>query len=203
MLFGEIPLTLSSEVPENSIPRASEQEINDFVRADFEEAIALLPTQAVDSVRLTSSVQALQTSEFGRARDVLEAIRNSGLYRLKDINADGIFDANDHYGQNIFFIQALLLYAEASVSVGDYASAIQAVNTPYMQFAMSPLLSQGATQEEILSAIRSFFAVWNDGLKFPNAVRWGETANWNRCALMPIPQQVIEENPLVRQNQGW
>jgi hypothetical protein len=202
-LFGGTPLTTNSETPANSIPRASEQEMNNSVRADFEAAIENIPVAAADSVRLLLSVQALQTPDFARAKTLLETIRNSGLYKFRDINGDGTINADDRDAQNIFFFQILLLSAEASVNTGNNAEAISLVNIPYGQLGMSPVLSPGTTLEGTRVAIRNLFTTWNDGLKFLNATRWDDPDNWGYRALMPIPQQAMETNPNLQQNPGW
>jgi hypothetical protein len=202
-LFGGTPLTLTTETAANSIPRASEQEMNDAVRADFEAATETenIPVLAADSVRLLLSIHALQISDFIRAKNLLEGMRNNGLYSFRDINGDDIINADDRDAQ--IFVQILLLSAEASVNLENNMEATQLVNILCAQLGMMPLLSQGATQEEIRAAIRSLFTAWNDGLKFLNVARWGDTEIWGSRALMPIPSGAMETNPNLVQNPGY
>jgi hypothetical protein len=198
-LFGGIPVTVSSETSANSVPRASEQEVNDLILADFYKAIDLLPSQAADTVYLMLSVQALQISDFERAKMELDKMRNSELYGFTDVNNDGVINATDRNAQNILYAQILLLSAEASLNLGHNEEAIQTVNIFMESSGMAPIL----TQEEIRTAIRSIFATWNDGLKFLNAARWGDTEDWEHRALLPVPRQAMEDNPDLMQNPGW
>jgi hypothetical protein len=200
-LFGGIPLTTDVEIPETTLPRAAAEEINDFVTSDLMTAAVFLSAASADSIRLTLGVQALQRGNFQQAKEALASIIDSGMYRLVDVNGDGLIDA-DERAYNTFIAQAYLLAAEANLNMGNTQEALQYVNMLYMAESKA-LLSQAATLEEIRTAIQTLFADWDGGLKFLNKTRWAQTENWGARQLMPIPQNVMNTNPNIVQNPGW
>ncbi|MDR1644917.1 MAG: RagB/SusD family nutrient uptake outer membrane protein [Tannerellaceae bacterium] len=185
-LFGGTPLFTSYRELVNDLPRATVEEINVFIRSALEEAIGMLPAQAADSLRLMLSVHSLQGSDFYHALSLLEGIRQGGLEDFDPLS----------------FAQCLLLSAEAYVQVGNIAKALESLNVVNARHGWAILL-QG-TPDEVSTAIRYFFGLWNEGLQFLNAVRWGQTESWAiHMRLLPIPTKVIEENPYIAQNPGW
>jgi hypothetical protein len=59
--------------------------------------------------------------------------------------------------------------------------------------------------DDIHAAIKEAFSIKNRdaGMKYLNADRWGETANWGHRQILPVPMRAIEENPNLVQNPGW
>ncbi|MDR1866205.1 MAG: RagB/SusD family nutrient uptake outer membrane protein [Bacteroidales bacterium] len=215
-LYTGVPLLTNTETSLNEIPRNSVSEVNDFVRAHLDEATLLLPqsvgappkyltiTRSFDA-HFVNALQALQANDVSRARDRLNGLRNdmqSGNVGFYDSNQDGIFDGIDR-PYNIMTAQIYLLSAELSLNAGDTGEARELINTLYQIQELNPPVSQGATTEEVRTAIRTAFANWDTGIKFLNTMRWGETAQWGHYASLPIPVSVMAANPNMMQNPGW
>jgi hypothetical protein len=202
-LFGGVPLVTAPEetLIINELPRTSEQQMNDFIRAELEYAVAYLSGQpSRDSIRFTLSLHVLQTGDAALAKSHLTEIINGSHF--VDINGDAIINDNERQA-NMMLVQAYLLRAEAALATGNNNEAAQMVSVLYQRLNTGEQLQPSATAEEIRTAVRNIFSNWNTGMKFLNTDRWGLTANWGGRALLPIPQQVMEANPNLTQNPGW
>jgi tetratricopeptide (TPR) repeat protein len=200
-LFGGVPLHTDGEMIFIDIPRASEQEIDNFILSSLEEALQLLPLQVADSVRLMSAIHALQINDVAKAQAALDEIlsRNTSI---KDINGDGRIDAVD-YPHNTLFARACLLSAEIALYSGNATKAIESVNRIYAIPGLTAPLAIESTPEQIMDAIRNEFTHCNSGMWYLNSVRWGLTSTWSYHTLLPIPGKAMQDNRLLVQNPGY
>ena len=188
-LFGGVPLAtdVSSPFPNpnSCLWRASEEELSEFIRASF------------NTSKTDLALFEMQAGNWAAANSLYADIFPTPT--VSDINGDGIVNEVDKH----YWIPKLLLAAEASLRTGDATQAIGYVNVACASRGMElPSLST-ATSDEILAVIKTTYAGYDEGLKFRNASRWGETQTWGYRNLMPVPQQLLEENPCLQQNPGW
>jgi PKD repeat protein len=202
-LFDGVPLILSSGYRTDEHSRVSEQEMNEFIYDGFNSAIHLLPTG--DSIDYMYAIVASQDNNayyaYEKIMDAISRLIDSGLFSFTDTNGDVIISV-DEYAANIIMIRMNLLVAEASLKAGYTAEAALRINTLYQLFRQPPL-SPTTTADGIRTAIRNIFSNCDAGMKYLNIVRWDLASEWGHRILLPIPQQALEENPNLTQNQGW
>lgn len=212
MVFGGVPYSNSMDYHWTALARVTEDELAAAVHSDMNSALDFLSGADIAQARFISAIMCMTqrgTYDAGKvtaALEMLEAIISSQvLTYVQDLNGDGLQDANDRTGSNLLWAQTRLLIAEALVGTGfsDQAKAIGYVNEVCAALGQVPILSVGATGSDVLAAVKSLFNTWDAGLKYPNKVRWGETADWGTYTLLPIPQQAMDLGPKLMQNAGW
>lgn len=196
-LFGDVPMPGDGETY-TQIPRRPSDEVKDRAKADLEYANQFLGGSDKAEAMYMCGLQGMQRGDFDYALDLLKNAIESGKL-VWDANVDGKFDQSD----NSIAVHAHLLAAEASLENENREGALGYVNRIYAELKEQPYLSEAATIEEIREGIRTTFSSWNTGLKIMNAERWGETAEWDFRALLPIPQAAMDENKHLLQNPGW
>lgn len=205
-LFGRIPLTTASDVAATEVPQSSIAEIDAHIFNDLDLAIANLSEDMQLYAYMAKIIHAMQSQEFAKAADVAKEIFDKYNLRFTDLNDDQAINGEDIAEDNIYVGQVYLLAAEANVRTGAIDQAKSYVNNLYMQMGLNMPFSEGpsATQEEVMGVIQNKFSEFNTGMKFMNMVRWGSTASWEeKYTLMPIPLEVMDENPNLTQNTGW
>jgi Bacterial surface proteins containing Ig-like domains len=186
VMFGNIPLVPIVEASWREQPGCVAQEMDDFVRAGFEEALMRLGRgeQASLVFGLMNASSAMKSGDYPRAAYDLEVI------------VDGI---RLTVGEaNLYQAQAYLLAAEACLQTGQAAKATEYVNI-LLQFRGE----QPVSQSSVLATVKTLFNSYDQGMKYLNADRWGETAIWGYRSILPIPQNALNENSMLTQNTGW
>lgn len=200
ILFGDIPVTLSSETHYTSVPQTVANNVESKSLSDLQQAIMMLPqsnnTRYYGAILLT-----LHQGNYHLASDYSRKMIEEGNMSIRDTNNDGVINDLD---DNTFAIQWIFLAAESTLKAGYFQEAINYVNSTYRAYSQAEPLSMSSTEQEIMVAIQQKLRNNNDGgIKLMNAVRWGETSSWGIYAHLPIPQRAMVENPLLSQNPGW
>ncbi|MDR1883325.1 MAG: RagB/SusD family nutrient uptake outer membrane protein [Prevotella sp.] len=201
-LFGGVPLVSSTETLFNPIPRSTVQETLDFVYDDIDRANELSAQSFTAIFGLAREVIYMQENDgVDRAIDALRRKIDNGDSAFRDINGDGFINSAD---ENTEAVLIHLLLAEACLKTGNTTEAAQYVNRINMAYGQAPALPSSASANDIQTVIRQkYSALTNAGMKYLNAVRWGDTASWGYRELLPIPLQAMQENPNLTQNSGW
>jgi len=197
-LWGGVPLTMDTETLWQSLPRGTVQDVVWAVYDDIDRAedLSARPFTALNG--FVREVIFLQENDgANKAIEALtEKIGSEGLVFV-DTNADGRLDAQD---DNTVAVLAYLLLAEAYQKEGNIQRALENVNVVSMNYGQGPVVSA----DDISRAIKTGYSILGDtGMKFMNAVRWGETASWGNYALLPIPAKARMQNSQLTQNPGW
>lgn len=198
-LFGGVPIVTNPEIPVNSIPRNTVQEVVNIIHNDINRAeeFSVQPFPAFSGL-IREIIYMQETSEVNTAIEALTRKTHSGELIFRDTNGDGIINAQD---ENTEILLTHLLLAEAYLKTGntnEAAGYVNRINAAYAQALILP-------SDDILAIIRTKYSTLlpNMGMKFLNAVRWGDTQSWGYHTLLPIPLQAMEENTALTQNTGW
>jgi len=195
-LFGDVPVTEDVVMPWMEIPSIGVKEVLDFALENFDMAANMLAGDEMAQAVLAKMTVAASRKDHQSVAMSARELLDSGTTALNDTNADGTFNAADKNAANLTAVQARLLGAEAALALGNAMDA-----TPYL--AGLAAVTPGATLDETRAAVNALWPSWNDGVKFMNAARWGETSSWGKYALMPIPAEALAVNARLTQNQGW
>lgn len=197
-LFGTIPLVINSDQDWSNTARAETQEIFNQIDADLSRVSELSTPSAENDFWLTKAVLHLQEGEANQAIVLLKNRMNQGDLLFRDTNGDGVFNEKDN---NDLIMKVYLLLAEAYLKTGNLAEAAANINRINDTYSHTPIAQEANV---IRHAIQSWFSSLNDtGMIFLNAVRWGDTQNWGKHKLLPIPQEAINVNPRLTQNPNW
>jgi hypothetical protein len=231
--FGGVPLVTTTDLETNmNIHRASEQEVVDFIKMSCDEAYNFAPSSA--KIRYAYAAQQikarvlLNNKDFFAAANALEIIINSEMMALptnlawgKDAISEGISFSSDEYpsvmqkGDLVYpvrYVETLLMYAEISLADANYAKAIEIINQFATVQGLPLTLSQGASSDEIQTAIDNLWSSRMDreGLTFARLKRngkfletLGQYGATEKHKLLPIPAPEVNSNPNLSQNPGW
>jgi hypothetical protein len=204
-LFGRVPVTLNPTTPANSLPRENVQAIVDFIYNDFnlnrpEDILSNLFYSDIVCVDYIREIICVQEADLANANRLLGSLIDESV-SFRDINADGLINDQD---DNTIACFIYLLQAETYLKTENMQKAIECINIIYTAYGRASRLSATATSDDIQSALRSEHQLLTGtGMKFMNAVRWGDTQSWEYRALLPVPLQAMQENPNLTQNPGW
>lgn len=117
------------------------------------------------------------------------------------------------YFHPVRYVEVLLMMAEAANETGNTIEAIQALNLITEAKGQPIIALPGATQEEIRGYIKYLFLkeLCNEGLEYSTWRRWGIADQelgkisgykiYN--SLLPVPQNVLDQYPVLEQNPGY
>ncbi len=193
-LFGGVPVP-NYDDPMASPGRSTVSEVYSNIIYNLDVSMGGLPQDEVAQSLFANLLVMVSRKDYVIARDFANILSSSGALVLSDINRDGIFNSNDRNEANLLAVQARLLGAEACLALNDLPKATQFLTG----LADIP---PSATADEILSTVKDIWSQWNEGMKFMNRSRRGETDSWGKYALMPIPEQEMIMGG-IEQNPGW
>lgn len=197
-LFGTIPLVINSDQDWSNTARTETQEIFNQIDADLSRVSELSTPSDENDFWLTKAVLHVQEGEANQTIALLKNRMNQGDLLFRDTNGDGVFNEKDN---NDLIMKVCLLLAEAYLKTGNLAEAAANINRINDTYSHTPIAPEANV---IRNAIQSWFSSLNDtGMIFLNAVRWGDTQNWGKHKLLPIPQEAINVNPRLTQNSNW